>query len=258
MLLKVRIIAIFLCLLGFQAAAGELVLSGVYKGQNLYIQNPLDGSEFCIKEIFINEVPVKEIPASTAFDLNLSFLKENREVTVRIVHGDNCRPRILNPNAIRPENDFQFSDFKVEGDRIIWTARGEKKYSKYNILKLEFNNWVVEQIVDCKAKPGTSIYEILIMHTSGVNKYKIKYIDVTGKISQTPEINYTSTLAPATFTPKRVSSFITFSREVKYDILDAYGKVVKSGTGMKVDCSDLNLGVYYITFDNQTDKFLKK
>ena len=54
---------------------GELVLTGVYRGANLYIQNPHDGNNnYCITAIYINNQKLDQVPSSTAFNLDLSYL----------------------------------------------------------------------------------------------------------------------------------------------------------------------------------------
>ncbi|MEY4571471.1 MAG: hypothetical protein RLZ10_682, partial [Bacteroidota bacterium] len=45
--------------------------------------------------------------------------------------------------------------------------------------------------------------------------------------------------------------------ETYYEIFDAYGNILKSGKSTKVDCRNLLNGLYFINFDNSTEKFIK-
>ena len=49
-----------------------------------------------------------------------------------------------------------------------------------------------------------------------------------------------------------------FSAETMYEIYDAYGNIVKKGFGSKLDVTNLKRGTYYINFDKEMSKFLKK
>lgn len=259
--MMLRNIFLIVCLLGisFSAFAGELLLTGVYRGSNLYIQNPHDGhGNYCITAIYINNEKLAKVPAATAFNLDLSFLKENDPVVIKIFHNDNCRPKVLNPNAIRSKTDFQFTGVNLNNDNITWATKGEKKFGKYFVMKYEHNSWIMEQVLDAKGVGAEADYSFPTRHHTGLNRYKIQYLDVNGKIYYSDVVEFTSTSEKVTFYPKRVSKSINFSKEVKYEILDAYGKVVKRGFGIEVDCSDLSAGAYYISYDNVTDQFLKK
>ena len=41
-------------------------------------------------------------------EINLSFLKQGDPVNVKIIHKDDCKPKILNPMVIRTLSDFHF------------------------------------------------------------------------------------------------------------------------------------------------------
>ena len=65
------------------AMAGELVLSGVYHGSNLYVQNPHDGNNsFCIKDIYVNGKKHMDAPKASVFTIDLSTLRENTQVKI--------------------------------------------------------------------------------------------------------------------------------------------------------------------------------
>jgi len=45
--------------------------------------------------------------------------------------------------------------------------------------------------------------------------------------------------------------------KTKFEVYDAYGNLLKVGFSTMVDCRNLVSGVYFINFDNQTEKFIK-
>jgi len=56
----------------------------------------------------------------------------------------------------------------------------------------------------------------------------------------------------------KVKDDIDFTSETMFEIYDSYGNIVKKGFASKVDASNLSKGIYYLNYDNKTDKFVKK
>jgi hypothetical protein len=237
----------------------ELVIKGVYHGTNLYVQNSQTSStEYCIKEIFVNNKVIK-FPATTAFDINMSFLKINDEVVVRIVHTGSCSPKVLNLQAIKDRLPFRFSSINVDMNTMVWVTKGEKKFGQFFIQIKNNRTWIVEKVISCKGSAQQNVYTLPLTHRAGENIYRIKYLDVTGKYYYSPEIKFVSEgEQQVSFYPKSVTSRITFSRSTTYQILDNDGKLVLEGNGLTVDCSNLNLGAYYLLFEGQEERFFKK
>ncbi|WP_338767250.1 hypothetical protein WAF17_05450 [Bernardetia sp. ABR2-2B] len=237
----------------------ELVIKGVYHGTNLYIQNSsTSDTEYCVKEIYVNNKVVK-FPATTAFDINMSFLKINDEVVVKIIHTGSCTPKILNPQAIKDRLPFRFSSINVDMNTMIWVTRGEKKFGQFFIQIKNNRTWIVEKVISCKGSAQQNVYTLPLTHRGGENIYRIKYLDVTGKYYYSPEIKFVSEgEQQISFYPKSVTSRITFSRSTNYQILDNNGKLVLQGDGLTVDCSNLSLGAYYLLFEGQEERFFKK
>jgi hypothetical protein len=248
----------FAMLLSYSLVATDMIITGVYHGTNLFVQNPHDGANnFCVSMVYVNDKKV-EHQNSTAFDIDLSFLKMNEAVTVRIVHGSDCMPKVMNLNAIKAREEFQFTSAEPTESKLIWTTKGEKKFGQYFLEVFKNNVWVVEKVMNCKAQAGNNIYEANVLHNSGKNKYRIKYLEISGKSAYSPEVVYVSEEEQVSFYPKSVQEHITFSKSVRYEVLDVYYNVVMRGSGATVDCTGLKLGTYYLVFDNRTEKFLKK
>ena len=239
--------------------AGEMLIVGVYHGTNLFVQNPHDGNNnYCIKEIYVNNKKIDHPAKSTAFDIDLSAFKLNDAITIKIIHNDDCSPKVMNLNAIKAKEEFTFTSYEPTENKLIWTTKGEKRFGQYFIECFRNNAWIVEKVINCKAQAGNNIYECPVLHNSGTNKYRIKYLEISGKSCYSPDIVYVSDEERVSFYPKSVTEHITFSKSVRYEILDIYYNVVMRGSGVVIDCTDLKLGTYYLVFDNRTEKFLKK
>ncbi len=238
--------------------AAEMLIKGVYQGQNVFVQNPHDGNNnYCISEVYLNDKKI-EHPKTTAFDIDLSHLKQGDAVVIKFIHRDDCSPKIMNMHAIRVKEDFQFVNIEATEQKIIWVTKGERKFAQFFFEAFKNNAWMVEKVFNCKGVQGNNVYDLPVTHNSGVNKYRIKYLEISGKTSYSPEVVFESDAEKVTFYPKTVAETITFSKSVKYEILDPYYNVLLRGNGASVDCKKLKPGSYYVVFDNRTEKFLKK
>ena len=45
--------------------------------------------------------------------------------------------------------------------------------------------------------------------------------------------------------------------KTRFEVLDAYGNLLKAGFANNVDCKNIVNGIYYINYDNKTEKFIK-
>ncbi|MBX9850426.1 MAG: T9SS type A sorting domain-containing protein [Cytophagaceae bacterium] len=241
--------------------AGILTLSGVYQGKNLYVQNPFTGNmkDFCTNDVYVNDKLVMSNIQSSAYEIDLSHLKEQEPVTVKITHKDDCKPKILNPQVIKATSQFAFSSFHVEKDKITWVTKGEKQNGKHFIEHFVNNSWVIVKEIPGKGSVIINSYnEPAVSHHSGLNKYRVKYLENDGQVFYSQVLEFVSDLTPVDFYPKRVTDKIYLSREAEFELLDAYGNVVRKGNQKEINMSDLTTGVYYLNVDNKTFKLFKK
>lgn len=262
--MRIRVLAILIFLAAsFSAIAqsGSIKLNGVYKGKNLYVQNPFTGNmkDFCTEEVFINGERKMSKIQSSAYEIDLSALKIGDPVVVEITHASDCKPKILNPQVIRNEHsEFHFLSFTVADNKLTWSTKGESSNCKMYMQQYTRGQWINVDEIKGKGLPTQADYSHTVTHHNGLNKYRIKYLDVHGKVVYSHVAEYNSSEEDVTFYPSRVSSSITLSRTTDYEIMDSYGNVVKKGNGEKIDCVDLKSGVYYLNMHNQTEKFFKK
>lgn len=242
--------------------AGILTLSGVYQGKNLYVQNPFTGNmkDFCTNDVYVNDRLVMSNIQSSAYEIDLSHLKEQDPVTVKITHKDDCKPKVLNPQVIKATSSFAFSSFHVEKDKIVWVTKGEKPKGRHFVEHFVNNSWAIVKEIPGKESVIINTYnEVAGSHHSGLNKYRIKYLENDGQVFYSQVLEFVSDLLPVEFYPKRVTDKIYLTpREAEYELLDAYGNVVRKGHGKEINMTDLGSGVYYLNVDNKTYKLFKK
>lgn len=251
--------------LSFQASAGVIALEGTYQGKNLYVQNPFAGSGvgFCIHEVTVNgDVTTDEINSS-AFEIDLSNhgLEIGEEVVVKIKHKDDCKPKVLNSEVLDPKSTFDIEDMEIdEKDSLLkWTTKGETGKLPFIIQQYRWNKWVRIGEVQGKGGPDKNSYDYKFHPHSGENKFRVIQEDYTGKTNTSPSKTYRNTDGEELdFSPKKVRDEIVFTGESMFEIYDQYGNIVKKGFDKKVDVENLEDGVYYLSFDNRTEKFIKK
>src|SRR6267378_6381029 len=91
--------------------AGVLVLEGNYQGKNLYVSNPFasSGVGFCVYEVRVNDKISPDEINSSAFEIDFKYhqLKVGDKVEVKIFHKDDCKPKVLNQEVLKPKSTFE-------------------------------------------------------------------------------------------------------------------------------------------------------
>lgn len=254
------IITIFFSLFFSQSFAGILTLSGVYLGKNFYIQNPFssDMKTFCVQEVFINDVKVNADIKSSAFEIDLRFLKLNEPVNLKIVHKDDCVPKVLNPQVVKQNIVFQFVSISIDENFIKFVTKGENPAAKLYLEQFYNNSWNTVKEVPVKGQANGNMYQVDELHHTGINKYRLKYFEKNGRVFYSKVAEFTSGKGPVTFYPKRVATKVFLSRPVYFEVMDQTNHIVKKGRANEIDMADLSGGLYYLNFDNRIEKVLKK
>jgi hypothetical protein len=119
-------------------------------------------------------------------------------------------------------------------------------------------NWLAIKKFEAR-HTGAGIYSLPVAHALGLNKYHIKAQNEDDHhMYYSRVVEYYSKTEPLTFYPKSVTSKITLSRPVGYEIVDTKGTTLKKGKGSEISLAELKSGVYYLNYDNRTEKFFKK
>lgn len=244
--------------------AGNIVLEGNYQGKNLYIQNPFAGSGvgFCTVKVEVNGQVTTDEVNSSAFEIDFTSLqlKIGDKVDVKIEHKDDCKPKVLNPEVLKPKSTFNVVKISAKPDgSISWTTNNEQGKLPFIVEQFRWNKWVKVGEVDGKGTPGNNEYSFKIVPHSGKNEIRIKQVDYTSAPRISRPTNFTSTTPVIEVPTKKVKDELKFEGgETMYEIYDKFGNIVKKGFGSSVDISNLASDVYYLNYDNSMTEFIKK
>ncbi|MDH5399794.1 MAG: hypothetical protein OEX02_16700 [Cyclobacteriaceae bacterium] len=252
------------CLVSADVLGGEMVLQGVYRGKDIFVRNPYNPAShsFCTSKIFVNDKLVVDQPKVSAIKVSLSHLQSGDIVVVKIIYLDGCTPVVVNPHVLQEPTGFRFLSSMASNNSIDWETQGEQEEGMFVVeqwvVKPRTEGW--EKLIEMPAKGdlGRNRYSALPDHVPGENKYRIRYDRVEREPVYSLEVKYTSTKNPITFYPFAVTTQITFSEEVAYEITDRNGRLMKKGEGRTVVLQELRPGEYYVHFQNRTEKFVKK
>lgn len=244
-------------------ATGVIVLEGHYQGKNLYVQNPFAGSGvgFCTFEVTINgEVTTDEVNSS-AFEIDFANfqLTVGDAVVVKIKHKDDCKPKVLNPEVLKPKSTYEIVSMKIsDNGNLNWVTKNETGKLAFVIEQFRWTKWIKVGEVEGVGTGAENSYEFKITPHSGENKFRVKQIDYTGKPRYSQSSKYNSNIGEIEFSPIKAKTEIIFTGETLYEVYDSYANIVKKGFGEKIDVSNLKKGIYYLNFDNKVDTFMKK
>ena len=262
--MRTILLAVFLLFMSVVSSmAGVIILDGNYQGKNLYVQNPFAGSGvgFCVYEVTVNDQVTTDEINSSAFEIDFKNfqLKLGDKVVVKIKHKDDCKPKILNPEVLKPKSTYEVVSMKVEKDGTLkWSTKGESGKLPYVIEEFRWTVWKKAGEVEGIGTSGVNDYSFKLIPHSGKNQFRIKQIDYTGQPKISKPVDYMSTVPEVTFAPLKVSKEIIFSDETMFEIYDQYGNIVKKGFAKTVDATNLPKGAYYLNYDNKTGEFIKK
>lgn len=253
------------------AISGVIVLEGNYQGKNLFVQNPFgsSGVGFCVMEVLVNDQVTTDEINSSAFEIDFKNfqLKLGDKIQVKIKHKDDCKPKVLNPEVLKPRSTYEVLSMNVEKDGTLkWTTKGETGKLPYIIEQFVYTTWKKVGEVEGSGSTNVNEYSFKIIPHSGKNQFRVKQVDYTNQSRLSKPINFQSDSPPLDFVPKKVSNVIEFvqqanpkaSGETMYEIYDQYGNIVKRNFSKQVDVSNLQKGVYYIIYDGKSGEFVKK
>lgn len=254
---------IFIVFYTLTAFSGEIVVEGIYQGKNLYIINPFStsGSGFCIFEVMVNGKISNDEINSSAFEIDLAVynLKPGDKIVIIIKHTDNCAPRVVNPEVLKPKSTFNASSIKIEKDGWLkWVTTDEAGSLPFVIEQFKWNKWVNIGTVQGKGLPGNNEYSFKVDFHSGENKFRVKQVDFTRKPRYSKEVRIRSTVPEVDFYPEKPTTQIEFSAETCYEIYNNNGELMLKGRAKTVNISGLPKGDYFLNYDSMTEGFRKK
>ncbi|RJE75162.1 hypothetical protein SAMN04488028_105202 [Reichenbachiella agariperforans] len=240
--------------------AQQLHMTGVYKGESLYIKNPyvVATNSFCIQSIHVNGQESKANLKLTAISLHFDGVKEYAPVNIKINHADSCQPKIVNPEAILYYSSFKFDSLVMNDSILHWYTKGDRREGQFIIEQLKTDRWDEVMTVRAKGRFDGAAYVYFPEHNDGGNKYRIRYELPNGRYLYSEELEYYHYPDGVTFSPKVVTDYMYLSREARFEIMNANGEVILQGTAKKIPLKRLNPGDYTILLEGDLDTFVKK
>jgi hypothetical protein len=274
MVKKELIVCFFFLVTGIKSSLSQsnvMVLDGNYQGKVLYVQNPFGpgGVGFCVTEVKVNGNITTDETNSSAFEIDLKSHKLDigEKVEVKIFHKDGCKPKVLNPEVLKPKSTFEIVSMTADKDGTLrWTTKSETGKLPYVVEQFRWNKWVKVGEVEGKGTPGTHEYSFKISPHSGKNQLRLRQTDFSGQPRVSKSVDFIGEGPETAYAPMKTNKDINFfvkgkqdlAIETMYEIYDQYGNIVKKGYGSKVDVSNLPKGGYYLNFDNRMGEFVKK
>jgi hypothetical protein len=242
---------------------GVIVVEGKYQDKNLYIQNGYAGNGvgFCTYEVTINGRTTTDEVNSSAFEIDFTAyeIKPGTPVVVEIKHRDDCMPKVLNPEALKPKATFEVIDINIDKSGLLtWKTKNEMGSLPYVVEQFRWNKWIPVGEVQGTGKMDNNSYSFQTIAHSGENKFRVKQVGFGGTPKVSTNITYVSTVGQPTYTITKDKADIKFSDETLYEVYDAYGNVVKRGYGNDLSITTLTKGSYYLCYDNIMADFSKK
>ncbi len=253
-----------LSLISFSSAfAGIIVVEGKYQDKNLYVQNGYAGNGvgFCTYEVTINGKTSTDEVNSSAFEIDFPAfsIRPGTPVVVEIRHKDDCSPKVLNPEALKPKATFEVININIDKNGILnWSTKNEMGELPYIVEQFRWNKWIPVGEVKGQGQMDKNAYSFQTTSHSGENKFRVKQIGYGDLSKSSTNVTYVSASGQPTYTMGKSGTDIEFSAETMYEVFDEYGNVIKRGFGNKLDIANLLKGSYYLCYDNIMTDFVKK
>jgi hypothetical protein len=247
-----------------QMHGAKIDLHGIFQGENIYVMNPFanDNVGFCISRVVVNDQVTTDEINSSAFEIDLSVyeFQIGEKIHISIEHSDNCVPKVLNPEVLKPKSTYKITAMRVDRntEELTWSTANEKGRLPFYVEQFRWNKWIRLGSLEGKGTSGANSYSFKVLVHSGLNKYRVRQRDFTGKDNTSRPAPYRSQKQPVTYEPSKPSDKITFSSETLYEIYDMYGVRKLKGYGKEVNVKDLPQGEYFLNFDAQTEIIKKK
>lgn len=240
-------------------AQEEIVLTGVYKGDPLYVQNPYHPGlqNFCINSIYVNEKLLTLDYSLSAIKLDFKEFDLYTPVRIRIDHKNVCKPVLVNKDAILFHSSFKYTDIALSDSLLSWSTKGDRPGAVFEIEKLYSNGWSAVSTVNSTGDFAGDQYKYLLELTRGIHKYRIKYKVSEQRYLYSDEVELEYYPDPVELINETVANVLRLNRVSDFRIEDPTGEVLLTGTAKAIDVSHLKAGEYFIFFDELAYRFLK-
>ena len=158
-----------LFLISFSTAfSGSIVVEGKYQDKNLYVQNGYAGNGvgFCTYEVIINGKVSTDEVNSSAFEIDFPAfsIRPGTQVIVEIRHKDDCSPKVLNPEALKPKATFEVININIDKSGLLnWVTKNEMGSLPYVVEQFRWNKWVKVTEIEGNGTPDVNNYSFKII-----------------------------------------------------------------------------------------------
>lgn len=257
---KILLSAILNCLF-ISVSAQEILVKGVYRGRDVFVQNPYLGVEgsFCITAILVNGVTTAEEPSTSAVKVDLSKFLIDDTVAIQVLHHESCLPRILNPEVLNSGSMFEYIQLTADNASISWVTTGEKPGDgNYVLEKLKLDGWLPIAKVAGKGNLDNNQYSIGVDHYAGDNKFRLLYTYDGENEVVSDEFSFYSDMEPITYYPEdKIYDLISLSRPTDYVIKDFEGNILLKGIGQDINVESLPYGELILILENSPENFFR-
>ena len=246
-----------------QVGAKVIVVEGKYQNKNIFVQNGFtsSGVGYCAYEVIVNgQVATDEINASSfEIDLIPFRLKYGEKVTIEIKHREDCSPRILNPEALKPKATFETTSLSLSPTGLLtWSTVNENGSLPFIIEQFKWNKWVPVGEVQGLGISSSNQYSFQTEVHSGENKIRIKQVGYGALPKFSKSVTTMATIDPVVYSTSKNAEDIVFSNQTMFEVYDVFGQIVKKGFGKSIHIDNLKRGHYFLCYDNSVAEFKKK
>lgn len=244
-----------------------LSIQGNYQGRNLLVSNPAqsDGFGYCITKVTVNGDILPASIQNSVFEINFKLfnLKTGDPIFIVLEHANGCIPKFLNPEVLLPKSTFLCERIQCSSDgNLQWVTSKENGELDFIVEQFRWGKWLEIGYVKGNGGNRSNSYTFQVNLHSGKNTLRVSQRDNSKKLRSSQSTTVVSTIGKVTKSTARVKDFIYFKTngklvKTKYEVFDAYGNLLKQGYGQEVNCSNLLKGIYFLNFDNTSEKFFK-
>jgi len=250
----------FFLLISLVSYGQQLTIKGVYRGRDLYIQNPYNSEKksFCVQSVALNGNTVISNPNSSALTVDLSGYALNDSISLIIFHYAECSPKVLNPRILQPGSGFTIVRPLADNASVSWITTGEQdKNAYFELEKMFLDGWKPIEKIKAKGDIDNNQYSVGVVHYAGDNQFRIHYISNTSSI-YSEIFEFYSAADPISFYPiDEVDEIISLSKATDFVIKDINGKVYKKGYALDIFVQNLKPGEYILVIENREETFFK-
>lgn len=237
----------------------QIMLEGLYRGTNIYVQNPLtENAGFCITKLLVNGKEI-EFENSSAIEIKLSDcdLKIGDTVEVIIQHHALCKPQIINnaQNIDLPKTEITSVTISDKG-LLSWTTINETNNLPYSVEQFRWNKWISVGEVEANGNPSEQQYTFLTISHSGENKFRLKQPLNSTQFTLSETVSYISDKPVVTFELDHEKKRVVFSDYTLFELYDPAGNLLYRNYGKEINCEKYKGRSFFMNYDNNNCKLV--